>query len=270
MSDNENPIAETVQETESAQDAISQENDNHEQIIDSHGGQKLDQKEAVEQDTTAKKELSAGEKEQKAASRLAFENRQQERKLKENEEKIRELESKTQSSQTQGAFSTNSDNFYSTDENFQRAVEQVAREKIARQSFDNQCNATFETGQKNFSNFNDSLNNLAKAGFIGQENQATYNNIQAVLATDNPEKVLHELGQNLNELDRIQSLPPYKQVIELQKIASRQDETPKRAISSTPAPAPALSGSALNNNTDPIDSDSDDDWFKKRKTQKGW
>jgi hypothetical protein len=110
-------------------------------------------------------------------------------------------------------------------------------------------------GEKNYGKeWGKSLENLASFGEVEMPT------MQGILATDDPAKVLYELGRNPAEYQRIMDLPAARRQTEFVKMSLKQ--APKKTVSSAPEPVETVRGrvtpSAL-----PQDSDDDDTWYKK-------
>lgn len=104
--------------------------------------------------------------------------------------------------------------------------------------------------------------------------------VEAALETGHAPEVLHALGQNLAEYDRIISLPPLRQAVELTKLAATFEKSAEsapvvpRAKPAPPAPiAPRVGGGNGSAKLDvsPDDPKSDEipsaEWFKRREAQ---
>lgn len=87
------------------------------------------------------------------------------------------------------------------------------------------------------------------------------NHLTMIYATDNPEKVLYELGSKPEEFQRIMELEFPQRVVELTKMGLKMDK--KQAIpSKTPAPVDPIAGNGGSVDNRYSDSASDNDWFK--------
>lgn len=88
------------------------------------------------------------------------------------------------------------------------------------------------------------------------------------MATENGHDIGYYLGTHIDEAQRITKLPPYKQLIEVGKLAHKLSLEPsKPKPSKAPAPISPLSGAA---NADPNTPGPNDDtatWIKKRNAQ---
>ena len=87
--------------------------------------------------------------------------------------------------------------------------------------------------------FPGAIANLQAAGVLSADNTAF---VEAALATESPERVLYELGNNPEEAMRLASLPAAQLAVALDRMARDMKDKP---ISSTPAPITPLSTSRV-------------------------
>lgn len=130
----------------------------------------------------------------------------------------------------------------------------AAQAEASAASFNKAADDVYAAGTKDFPDFENAVSNLR---MLGHMNYAT---VEAAMATDNPQKVLYEIGKNAAEAERIMALPPFKMAIEFAKLAAKAP--PKKEVSSAPAPITPLEGTTRISD-DLNDSDSDLDWGKK-------
>jgi hypothetical protein len=134
-----------------------------------------------------------------------------------------------------------------TDTEIQRAA-QALREQ---ERFEEQLKSTNAAGEASYGkDWGKVLDKLSTFGEIDPADFAT------ILNSDDPAKVLYEIGNDPAEYQRVMVLPPAKRKIELVKISIK--ETPK----ASPPPPPAAPKADLSDKTD------DADWFAARKKQK--
>jgi hypothetical protein len=95
--------------------------------------------------------------------------------------------------------------------------------------------------------------------------------LNMVMATDNPEKVLYELGSKPEEFQRIMELPFNRRVAELVKMGLKT-EAKQPVISRTPAPVDPISGNGGPVDNRYSDKVSDNDWFQaeERRAEERW
>lgn len=86
-----------------------------------------------------------------------------------------------------------------------------------------------------------------------------------ILATDDPSKVLYELGKNPNEYHRIMELTPAKRIAEMTKMALVA--APKPKLSEAPAPVEQVGGRGGGAPVELRDDLSDDEWNRIRDKQ---
>ena len=139
-------------------------------------------------------------------------------------------------------------------------VDKRAKELVAQQRYLEDCNKTAQSGEKIYGeSWKDAVSNLE---ILGGFDQQTMN---GVLATDDPAKVLYELGRNPDNYHRIMELSPEKRIIEMSKLAM-QPTTKK--VSEAPAPVSTVGGRAAPAATTLNDNLDDDKWFQIRRAQR--
>lgn len=108
-------------------------------------------------------------------------------------------------------------------------------QKIAdTQLFNQRCDQIYESGTKEFNDFDAALGNFQMLGGLPRAL------VEAAEATGNPAKVIYELGKNPDEAMRIMNLPPVRMGVELAKRANASP-APK-PISKAPAPISPVDG----------------------------
>lgn len=147
---------------------------------------------------------------------------------------------------------------FKTQEEFDAAVEAAANEKAETASFNRNCNTVFDKGVSAFGEkeFGAATENLRMLGAMRRDV------LDGILAVENPEKVLFELGRDPNKAADILSKPPAARIAEFVKISSSQVQ-----VSKAPAPLTPLGG----NNPGPDGGLSDDlddaTWMQRRNEQ---
>jgi hypothetical protein len=91
-------------------------------------------------------------------------------------------------------------------------IKAEARRLVQQERFDEACNKTFEAGKKDFPDFEQSLRTFGMLGGAPQEF------LEAVTSMDGGHKVIHHLGANPEEAERLLSLPPLRMAMELTRI----------------------------------------------------
>lgn len=145
------------------------------------------------------------------------------------------------------------------------AVKAEASRMVAKDNYDRDCNAAFKKGKDTYGDkWDESVNRLATLG--GPEGAIDIDTMVGLLATDDPARVLYELGANPDEYHRVMGLPPAKRLNEMAKIASAP--APKKTVSNAPAPIEPVSGrgGAVNDELD--DKLPDEQWYERRTAQK--
>lgn len=144
-------------------------------------------------------------------------------------------------------------------------VQNEAQKLIAQRDYDAACNQLVETGQKEYgTKWNEALTTLQTLG--GPDGAIDMDTMTGILATDNPSKVLFELGSKPEEYQRIMELPLPKRMTELVKIALTQ--APKPKISAAPPPVDPVGGRGAGNANELRDDLPDDEWNRRRTAQK--
>jgi hypothetical protein len=140
-------------------------------------------------------------------------------------------------------------------------VEKRAQELLAQQRYLDECNKTAQKGETTYSNgWKEAVSNLE---MLGGFDQATMN---GALATDDPAKVLYELGKNPDQYHRIMEMPLERRIIEMSKIAMAQTQVKK--VSEAPAPVTTVGGRSAPSATVLSDDMDDPKWFQTRRAQR--
>lgn len=152
-------------------------------------------------------------------------------------------------------------NQFRTEAEYTAAVNQAAQEIVAKQEYDRNCNRTYDEGLKTYgAEWKEAMENIQMLGI----DQTTMN---GVLATDNPTKVLYDLGKNPEKLQSILEMSPEKRIVEMAKMASTKLKVKK--ISNAPPPVDEVRGGAGDGKVDLSDPKlNDDTWMAERRAQK--
>jgi hypothetical protein len=156
---------------------------------------------------------------------------------------------------------------FATQQDFDAAVAAAAQAKLAEKEANDQATDTHTKGQANYGDkWAASIQTLQALGGLPVEDGS----YQGVMATDEPHKVIHYLGQHPDEYHRIMDLPPHKRLTEFVKISMRDEPkpAPKKVVSDAPVPAAALNGRSNTMPGELKDELSDDEWYAKRRAQK--
>lgn len=136
----------------------------------------------------------------------------------------------------------------------QSDIDAAADRKIAHDRYVEDCNKTAETGEKAYgTEWRGAVQNLELLGGFDPDTMT------GLLATDDPAKVLFELGKNPDNYHRIMQLPSAKRIIEMGKLAMTPVATKK--VSEAPAPVNPVGGRAAPAPTTLNDNMSDDEWY---------
>jgi len=111
-----------------------------------------------------------------------------------------------------------------------------AKRLVQQERFDEACNKTFEAGKKDFPDFEQSLRTFGMLGGASQDF------LEAVTAMDAGHKVIHHLGGNPDEAERLLSLPPMRMAMELTRIEASLSKAPP--VSKAPPPISPVGGRA--------------------------
>lgn len=145
------------------------------------------------------------------------------------------------------------------------AVREEAGRLVAKENYDRDCTATFNKGKTTYgADWDAAIDRLSTLG--GPEGSIDIDTMVGLLATDDPARVLYELGSKPDEYHRIMALPPAKRLNEMAKIASAP--APKKQVSNAPAPVDPVGGRGANVGDELDDKLSDEDWYKRREAQK--
>lgn len=137
----------------------------------------------------------------------------------------------------------------------QAQIQDAARQLREQERYQENLTKTNEAGEKAYGkDWGAALENLSTLGTV-EEDVMT-----GILATDAPHKVLHDLGKNPAEMQRIMELPPARRQTEFVKLSLK--ETPKVPVSQAPAPTEPISG-RVSPSAMPSDNDDDETWYAK-------
>lgn len=156
-----------------------------------------------------------------------------------------------------------------SDEEIDRKVQQRASEMARVAEFNKTCDQIAETGEKEFKDWGDALKNLGLVGAVGQGANPEF--LETVVELKQPHKVLHYLGTNLEQAERIAKLPPKKMALEMARLeATINAPAPVVPVQVSQAPAPInpIGGAAKITPGDINDPNiSPEDWFMLRAKQ---
>ncbi len=136
-------------------------------------------------------------------------------------------------------------------------AQKAAQMQAARAAFDNALMQKVAEGQSKYNDFADVVGNPA----LPPLNPAL---VGAVLQHEQMPDILYYLGKNAADVHRINALPPAQAIFEVGKIAAK---LPGRAEKTNAPPPPATVGGSAKASSGPSDSDSVEDWVRKREAQ---
>lgn len=158
-----------------------------------------------------------------------------------------------------------------TDDDVNRLADQKAAMQSQWRAFSDACDATAAQGRRDFTDFDSRVGELRR--LVDQndvESQGAYNRfLAAAMETGEAAKILHALGGDLNEAQRIMSLAPVKMGVEMAKLAMGQG----KEFSKAPKPINAINsrGSARveisPDDAERADNLSTAEWMKRREAQ---
>lgn len=132
-------------------------------------------------------------------------------------------------------------------------VKAAAEQLRNQEKFNEACVAAEAKGKEVYKDeFEKSVENIRLLGGFDPETMV------GILATDDPSKVLYELGKNPNEYHRIMELPPANRIAEMTKMA--MTAAPKPKLSEAPDPVDTVGGRGGAPLSELRDDLSDDEW----------
>jgi hypothetical protein len=142
-------------------------------------------------------------------------------------------------------------------------VQRAARALRDQERYQEQLTSTNTNGETAYGDkWGKALDKLATFGTVDPADMT------AILNTDNPAKVLFELGSNPAEYQRLMDLPPAKRLTEIVKISMKEAPKPAPNISKAPPPTESV-GNRANPEIDlRSEKTSDADWYAVRQKQK--
>lgn len=133
-----------------------------------------------------------------------------------------------------------------TEDEIERRAIEKAQQIAAASKFNDACNIIVETGQKEFKDWDLAVKNLALVGAIGKDVGPEF--LQNAIELKSPHKVLHYLGTNLEEAERIAKLSPTKMAMEMARVEAVINAptvpAPLPPVSNAPAPVIPVGGAA--------------------------
>lgn len=118
-----------------------------------------------------------------------------------------------------------------TDEEIERRAQVKAQEMAAAARFNDACNTIVSEGKKEYKDWDEVVRNLGLVGAVGKDASPEF--LENAIELKDPHKILHHLGKNLEEAERITKMSPKRMAMELARI-----EAQLNAPAVAPAPAP--------------------------------
>ena len=107
--------------------------------------------------------------------------------------------------------------------------------------FNSTCDRIFDEGLKDNPEFKDVSKRLVDAGFLFDSRGTPTSLMEAVVDLPNAHKILSYLGDDIDEVTRISSLPPLRQAYELARIEAKIESPAKAGVSRAPDPIRPIS-----------------------------
>ena len=140
-------------------------------------------------------------------------------------------------------------------------VDKRAAEFRAQERYVEECNKAAKNGETVYGqNWKEAVSNLQ---MLGGFDQPTMN---GALATDDPAKVLYELGKNPDNYHRIMDMPLERRIVEMSKLAMQPTQAKK--VSNAPPPVAPVGGKAAPAAATLRDDMDDDTYHKIRMAQR--
>lgn len=158
---------------------------------------------------------------------------------------------------------------YRTQTDFDAAVKQEAERRAqndanqrAEASFNEACNTIWNKGSEAYKDdFKQAVANLQSVGVMSRDV------LDLVLATEDPARVLFDLGSDPDKASALLEMSPAKRAVEIAKLSVIPPRRTPDPLSNAPAPIRPVEGSARVLG-EPRDEDDDVSWYAKRLAQK--
>jgi hypothetical protein len=155
-----------------------------------------------------------------------------------------------------------------SEEEINRIANERAIQIAQAAAFNKACDNIADAGKNEFKNWDESLKNLSLVGAIGQDVSPEF--LETAIELKEPHKILHYLGQNLEEAEKIAKLPPKKMAMEMARVEAILNApvaVAAPAISNAPPPVTPVGGSAKVANKDINDPEISSEEFYKLRAQ---
>lgn len=151
---------------------------------------------------------------------------------------------------------------FKTKAEFDTAVQAEANRRVAVQEFNNKCNAVEDKGSKAFGA--KWATAKSQLGILDDEGRIPLELLSTALETDDPAKVLFELGSDIEKATEFMAMTPLRRAIAMAKIADAK--APVRQQSKAPPPVDPIGGKGSGDDK-PSDRDSDEEWNRKEEAR---
>lgn len=141
-------------------------------------------------------------------------------------------------------------------------AERVASLRLAQQSFNAKCNDVEDKGSKTFGTKWGAAK--AQLAILDDEGRIPLDLLTTALETDDPAKVLFELGSDIEKATEFMAMTPLRRAIAMAKIADAK--APVRQQSKTPPPVDPIGGRGGGDDK-PSDRDTDEEWNRKEEAR---
>ncbi len=142
----------------------------------------------------------------------------------------------------------------------QALVQQEAAKLIAERSFNESCNKVYEIGKREFPDFDQAVSNLHVVGM-------NRDFLEIVSSSDAGHKVLHHLGNDLDEAARIAAMPPLQMARELIRLEYKLGQPQPKPVSKAPAPIKPI-GTGGSTSTGLSDDIPIKEWMRRREKER--
>jgi hypothetical protein len=156
---------------------------------------------------------------------------------------------------------------------YDAAVASEANRRAAEAAWNAECERVADEGKKAFPDFEANVNSILR--LVDRNSPSEWNNYNQFLSlaieTGKGAEIIHKLGTDLNEAQRILGLPPTKMAVEVTKMGLAP--VPDTAISGAPKPlTPVGARGAQHSTIDPTDPGKADqlstaEWMRRREKQ---
>lgn len=144
------------------------------------------------------------------------------------------------------------------DAEIERQINERATALQAQKAYNDGCNKIFQDGVKLYPDFEQKVGDINKE--LGSMPVAF---VEAAMEIGDPHKIIHYLGSNLDEAERILALPPHKMGAALAKVAQKTNAAPApKPVSKAPAPIKPVAGSPKSSSSNDPDKMSMDEFVK--------